>query len=69
MIWGPYCTTWDVVHVSQLDDLPVCCIRIPALTDHTAGELPVFESGAIMWYVAAKDSEHKLFPKVRQCTS
>ena len=33
--------------------------------DHTAGDLPVFESGAIMWYLATKDPEHKLWPKVR----
>ncbi len=38
--------------------------RIPALVDHSAGDLPIFESGAIMWYLATQyDPEGKLFPK------
>ena len=38
--------------------------RIPALVDHSAGDLPVFESGAIMWYLATQyDPEGKLLPK------
>jgi glutathione S-transferase len=41
--------------------------RIPALLDHTEGDLSVFESGAIMWYVATKDPEGKLLPKVMCC--
>ena len=31
--------------------------------DHTCGDLPIFESGAIMWWVASRDPEGKLFPK------
>jgi len=31
--------------------------------DHSAGDLPVFESGAIMWWAASQDPEGKLFPK------
>ena len=32
--------------------------------DHSAGDLPIFESGAIMWYLATQyDPEGKLFPK------
>jgi len=38
--------------------------RIPALIDHQEGDLSMFESGAIMWYLATKyDPEHKLWPK------
>ncbi|EIE26576.1 glutathione S-transferase [Coccomyxa subellipsoidea C-169] len=37
--------------------------RIPALVDHTCGDLPIFESGAIMWWLASRDPEGKLFPK------
>lgn len=37
--------------------------RIPALVDHTAGDVPIFESGAIMWWLASRDPEAKLFPK------
>lgn len=39
------------------------CFRIPALVDHSAGDLPIFESGAIMWWAASQDPEGKLFPK------
>ncbi|KAK9864876.1 hypothetical protein WJX84_006678 [Apatococcus fuscideae] len=35
--------------------------RIPALVDHEAGNVRVFESGAIMWYLAVKHG--KFFPK------
>ena len=35
--------------------------------DHSAGDLPIFESGAIMWYLATQhDPEGKLCPKA--CT-
>ena len=37
--------------------------RIPALVDHTSGDLAIFESGAIMWWLASRDPEGKLFPK------
>ena len=37
--------------------------RIPALVDHTCGDVPIFESGAIMWWLASRDPEAKLFPK------
>lgn len=37
--------------------------RIPALVDHTAGDVPIFESGAIMWWLASRDPEARLFPK------
>lgn len=35
--------------------------RVPALVDHGAGDTRVFESGAIMWYLATKHG--KFFPK------
>ena len=35
--------------------------------DHSAGDLSIFESGAIMWYLATQhDPEGKLCPKA--CT-
>ncbi|KAK9810083.1 hypothetical protein WJX72_004467 [[Myrmecia] bisecta] len=38
--------------------------RIPALVDHEAGDLAIFESGAIMWYLAEKaDPNGLLAPK------
>ena len=39
--------------------------RIPALVDHTAGDLRIFESGAILWYLGETyDPEGMLWPKV-----
>ena len=39
--------------------------RIPALVDHMAGNLNIFESGAILWYLGETyDPEGKLWPKV-----
>lgn len=39
--------------------------RIPALVDHTAGDLKIFESGAILWYLGEMyDPEGTLWPKV-----
>ncbi|KAL0023698.1 hypothetical protein WJX79_003791 [Trebouxia sp. C0005] len=37
--------------------------RIPAIVDHDEGDLPVFESGAIMIYLADKDPSSKFLPK------
>ncbi|KAK9803691.1 hypothetical protein WJX73_000719 [Symbiochloris irregularis] len=37
--------------------------RIPAIVDHSAGDLNVFETGAIMWYLASKHPESGLWPK------
>ena len=34
------------------------------MVDHSAGDLPIFESGAMMWYLGSQhDPEGKLFPK------
>lgn len=41
----------------------IAAFRIPALVDHTCGDVPIFESGAIMWWLASRDPEAKLFPK------
>ncbi|KAK7208334.1 glutathione S-transferase C-terminal-like protein [Myxozyma melibiosi] len=38
--------------------------RIPALVDHTADDLVIWESGAIIMYLVKKfDKEHKLYPE------
>ena len=43
--------------------------RIPAMVDHSAGDLSIFESGAIMWYLGMEhDPQGKIFPKVRIST-
>ena len=34
--------------------------------DHSAGDLNVFETGAIMWYLAQKHPESGLWPKVQR---
>lgn len=49
-------------HFDQLhnDFLPLCQLLV---VDHEAGDLPVFESGSILWYLATKYG--KFFPKVR----
>lgn len=39
--------------------------RIPAMVDHSAGNLRVFETGSIMLYLCEHyDKEHKLLPAV-----
>jgi glutathione S-transferase len=39
--------------------------RIPAMVDHSAGDLRVFETGSIMLYLCEHyDKEHKLLPAV-----
>ena len=39
--------------------------RIPAMVDHSAGDLRVFETGSIMLYLCEHyDQEHKLLPAV-----
>ena len=44
--------------------------RIPAMVDHSAGDLPIFESGAIMWYLGTQHDPHwKLFPKASICNT
>lgn len=44
--------------------------RIPAMVDHSAGDLPIFESGAIMWYLGKQHDPHgKLFPKASICNT
>ena len=35
------------------------------MVDHSAGDLSIFESGAIMWYLGTQhDPQEKIFPKV-----
>ena len=35
------------------------------MVDNGAGDLPIFESGAIMWYLGVQhDHQGKIFPKV-----
>ena len=44
--------------------------RIPAMVDHSAGDLPIFESGAIMWYLGTQhDPQGKLYPKASICNT
>ena len=51
--------------MSFLDNLESDGCRIPALVDHTAGDLNIFESGAILWYLGETyNPEGKLWPKV-----
>ena len=38
------------------------------MVDNGAGDLPIFESGAIMWYLGTQhDPQGKIFPKVSIC--
>ena len=41
----------------------LCMMSLHAV-DHSAGDLAVFETGAIMWYLADKHPEGNLWPKV-----
>ncbi|EFN53025.1 hypothetical protein CHLNCDRAFT_137523 [Chlorella variabilis] len=36
--------------------------RIPAIVDHRGGDLPVFESGAVLLHLAEQDPQHRLLP-------
>ena len=39
------------------------------MVDHSAGDLPIFESGAMMWYLGMEhDPQGKIFPKVSIAT-
>ena len=39
------------------------------MVDHSAGNLSIFESGAIMWYLGMEhDPQGKIFPKVHIAT-
>ena len=39
------------------------------MVDHAAGDLSIFESGAIMWYLGMEhDPQGKVFPKVSPAT-
>ena len=38
------------------------------MVDHSDGDLPIFESGAIMWYLGMQhDPQGRVFPKASIC--